>query len=230
LITCYPDDNAADHDEGAGRGDGPADRIVVVLHRQGGSMRTPARRLTRLSLALATLAAVIPIALASAGPAAATTTVTVPASTQGGVPAGVSVLNGDTIVFSASGSAGYGYEGAAPCAGYPATSPDGSRYLNGISCGPKPDPNATLSGAAIGLLIARIGGSGSWFAIGNGGTITTTGSGPLYLAYNDVPGLYGDNTGSYSVTVNDEGGGTRCSPDGCCPPNGCKCPPGGCPE
>jgi hypothetical protein len=68
-------------------------------------------------------------------------------------------------------------------------------------------------------LIAKIG-SGSWFAVGSGGTIgKATASGELYLAYNDS--VYSDNTGSYSATVNDKGflsgggGGDPCPPAGC---------------
>jgi hypothetical protein len=162
------------------------------------------------------------LALTLAPAAHASSTVTVPASASGGVSTSVSVLSGDSITITASGSAGYGYEGAAPCAGYPATYPDGSRYLGSTNCGPKDDPNAALSGGAIGLLIARIGG-GPWFAVGTSATFTASAYGTLVVAYNDS--VYSDNTGSYSVTVTDNGGGVpRCPPDGCihgCPPSGC---------
>ena len=132
--------------------------------------------------------------------------VTVPADAQGGVDTGISALSGDRIVITGSGAAGYGYEGAQPCAGYPTTHPDGSRYLGSFNCGPKDDPNATLPGAAIGLLIARIG-SGAWFAVGTGTSVTAGGSGDIYLAYNDT--AYSDNTGSYSATVTITSSGSR---------------------
>lgn len=134
---------------------------------------------------------------------------------------GVSALAGDSIVFTGSGSAGYGYEGSAPCVGYPTTYPDGSRYLGSVNCGPKDDPNATLAGAAIGLLIAKIG-AGPWFAVGTGKTVTAGSSGYVYLAYNDS--IYSDNTGSYSATVTDNGGGGGGGDGG----GGGECPPSGC--
>jgi hypothetical protein len=128
---------------------------------------------------------------------ASSVTVTIPANAASGVAA-VSVTSGEQVTVSASGSAGYGYEGASPCVGYPTTHPDGSRYLGTYSCGPKLDPNAALSGQAIGLLIARIG-SGPWFQVGASDSFTAPASGTLVLAYNDD--IYSDNTGSYTATV-----------------------------
>jgi hypothetical protein len=66
------------------------------------------------------------------------------------VNTGIYALKGDKIVITGSGSAGYGYEGAQPCVGYPTTHPDGSRYLGSFNCSPKDDPNAIRPGAAIG--------------------------------------------------------------------------------
>jgi hypothetical protein len=140
-------------------------------------------------------------------------TVSVPASASAGVSAG-GVTTGALVTISASGSAGYGYQGGSgACAGYPTTHPDGSRYLGSTDCGPKDDPNATLSGDAVGLLIARIG-DGAWFAVGAGDNFTAAQSGALTVAYNDS--VYSDNTGSYSVTVTQivYGGGGSC-PQGC---------------
>lgn len=180
-------------------------------------MRECARRLA--ASAVATLSVVVPLVLSGTGRAladAGTATVTVPADARAGI-ATVTVQAGDTLVFTGSGSARYGTEGSQPCVGDPFTHPDGSRFLGGINCGPKDDPNATLPGAAIGLLIARIG-SGSWFAVGTGSTIArAAASGEVYLAYNDS--VYSDNTGSYSATIDDEGfipgdGGDHC-PTGC---------------
>lgn len=64
---------------------------------------------------------------------------------------------------------------------------------------PKPDPNAALSGADIGLLLGNIGQG--WFASGTSDQFTATTGGILFLLYNDVPGHYADNSGSYQVTV-----------------------------
>ena len=131
--------------------------------------------------------------------AATTVSIRVPAASSAGV-ASIAVAAGDGITVSASGSAQYGYEGAQPCVGVPTTYPDGTRYLGQLNCGPKDDPNAKLSGAAIGLLIARIG-NGAWFGVGSRSAFTAGGTGILYFAYNDVS--YQDNTGSYLVTVTD---------------------------
>jgi hypothetical protein len=134
-----------------------------------------------------------------------TASVRVPADAQDGVNTGVYAIKGDTIAITGRGSAGYGYEGAQPCAGYPTTDPGGSRYLGSFNCGPKDDPNATLSGAAIGLLIARIGGE-AWFGVGTGTTVTAGSSGYIYLAYNDS--VNSDNTGAYTATITNNGTGT----------------------
>ena len=128
--------------------------------------------------------------------------VVVPADAEGGVNTGIYALKGDTIVITATGTAGYGYEGTPPCVGYPTTDPDGNRYLGNLNCGPKDDPDAALPGAAIGLLIARFGG-GAWFAVGTGTTVTAHRNGYIYLAYNDT--AYTDNTGSYSATITKHG-------------------------
>lgn len=143
-------------------------------------------------------------------------TTTVPASDSSGVATALFVNAGDTVSVTATGSAGYGYEGRSGCVGYPTTHPDGSRYVGGKSCGPKTDPNAQLSGAAIGLLIGRVG-SGPWFAVGASSDVKIRLDGTLTLAYNDVLGEYPDNTGSYSavVTIVATGGGGSCQGDQC---------------
>lgn len=133
-------------------------------------------------------------------PAWATTTV--PARNANGVVT-ISAGVNDFIIIEATGKAGYGEEGSPPCVGKPLTDPDGNRYLNGTECGgPKDDPNATLSGAAIGLLIARVG-SGPWFAAGSATAFCTSSAGNITVAYNDS--YYPDNTGSYSVVVSNHG-------------------------
>jgi hypothetical protein len=138
-------------------------------------------------------------------PAAQAAEITTPATVSAKAAAGVSTIEvsttGDaTYTISATGSAGYGYQGGTgPCAGYPTTEPDGSRYLGGTSCGgPKDDPNATLAGYPIGLLIGKVG-NGAWFAVGADGSVPSGVSGMLTLAYNDSD--YSDNSGSYSVTI-----------------------------
>lgn len=125
-------------------------------------------------------------------------TLTVPANADGGVPAGIDLTIGGGYSISGTGSAQYGYDPADPCGGYPVTHPDGSRSLGTISCGAKHDPGATLPSAPIGALIWRIG-TGPWQSAP--ASFTAVSAGPLYLAYNDDPGLYGDNSGSYTAIV-----------------------------
>jgi hypothetical protein len=130
-----------------------------------------------------------------------TTDATVSAKASAGVSTIVVSTTGDaTYTIAATGSAAYGYQGGTgPCAGYPTTDPDGSRYLGGTSCGgPKDDPNATLAGYPIGLLIGKVG-DGAWFPIGASGGVPSGVSGILTLAYNDS--VYTDNSGSYAVTI-----------------------------
>lgn len=162
-------------------------------------MRGSVRKLINLSMV--TLAAAASITVTGAGPAAASYTyqVTVPANAQGGVNTGILDNGTDLITVTASGSAGYGYEGTQPCVGYPTTHPDGSRYLGSVNCGPKNDPNAALPGAAIGLLIGKIGTT-KWFSVGSGPTEPGCYQGWVFLAYNDS--TYSDNTGSYTATIN----------------------------
>lgn len=151
-----------------------------------------------------------PSGSSSAPPTGAkTASVTVPADSQDGVKTGIYARKGDKIVITGSGSAGYGYDGTEGCVGSPTTHPDGSRYLGSFRCSPKDDPEAVLSRAAIGQLVARIGG-GPWFGVGSGTTITAGRSGYIYLAYNDS--AYSDNTGSYSARVTSKGTGSLASP------------------
>jgi hypothetical protein len=141
------------------------------------------------------------MAMPAARAAVITTNVSVPAKPLTGV-ASISVdTTGDaSYTITAAGSAGYGYQGGTgPCAGYPTTDPAGNRFLDGVSCGgPKDDPDATLSGYPIGLLIGKVG-SGAWFPIGADGSIPNGETGTLTLAYNDS--IATDNTGSYAVTI-----------------------------
>ncbi len=74
--------------------------------------------------------------------------------------------------------------------------------IAGVNVSPYPCGWAGACWAAVGLpsfsLVGRIGESGTPFFVGSG-PITLTGSGELYLTYNDW--LYSDNSGGYSVTV-----------------------------
>jgi hypothetical protein len=118
--------------------------------------------------------------------------------TRPGVSGGMYALAGQLITFKASGSAGYGYEGAGDCAGYPVTDAYGNRSVNGVGCPLKYDPQAPVPGAPIGALIVRIG-DGPWMAAMTAGGLRTRTAGKLYLGFNDT--YAPDNTGGYSVVV-----------------------------
>lgn len=71
------------------------------------------------------------------------------------------VSTGDSVQFSATGQATYGYEGS-PVNSAPYTNPDGERFVNGKSIGKKSDPNALIH-APIGILIGKISEEGKFF-------------------------------------------------------------------
>ena len=111
-----------------------------------------------------------------------------------GLDTGIRVPAGARVHVSASGIAVYGTE----CGGLVA--PDGMRFGGaGVSCaGQKYDGAATAPSAPIGGLLARIG-SGAWQYAGSGWQTTNHLGGSIFLLFNDS--YNGDNSGSYSVTV-----------------------------
>lgn len=152
---------------------------------------------TRTKLA-ALAAAILALSLIVVPQAQASYTVTITVSASNPSGTAIIVYAKEFITITATGSATYGYEGTTPCVGYPVTDPDGSRYLGSTNCGPKYDPNATLHGAAVGLLIARIAGT-PWLDVGASNSYCVNSYGSLELAYNDS--VYSDNTGSYTVVI-----------------------------
>lgn len=118
-----------------------------------------------------------------------------------GLDTGINLVPDTHVTIIAHGLASYGEEGAPNCTGYPLTTPDGQRFLNGKRCPPKIDPNAVLPYAPIGELLANVGPASSWIAAGSIYSATTYTSGQLFLLYNDNSLYYSDNSGSYNVTV-----------------------------
>ncbi|MBL1110697.1 hypothetical protein JK361_40235 [Streptomyces sp. 5-8] len=125
-------------------------------------------------------------------------TVTVPAKTEGGVKCGVTVQRDDIFTISASGRAQYD-QGQTPRVTYP----DGTRYINDKFAGAHVS-QTVLPGAPVGSLIARVG-SGPWFAVGSCQTFRAQENGEITVAYNDRPGMYGDNSGEYTALVENHG-------------------------
>lgn len=84
---------------------------------------------------------------------------------------------------------------------YPATTPDGDRFASGTDISKKIDLNVLYPGP-VGALVGKIGLNGNYFFIGSGGQLSTVPrTENLFLCFNDVTGSFGDNFGSYTVTV-----------------------------
>lgn len=120
-------------------------------------------------------------------------------ASQDCINTGVEVSSGESVQFSASGQANYGYEGS-PVNAEPLTNPNGNRFVNGRSIGQKIDTNALFPQAPIGGLIGIIDNNNYFFVGGNNKVIMPK-SGTLYLCYNDVANQYDNNKGSYLVSI-----------------------------
>ena len=131
---------------------------------------------------------------AGAGPAqgqVTTITVVVPAGAEAGVPTGVTLAAGDRVAITASGVAQTNPE-------FPVTGPDGL-YPDGNS-GPCPFGEfPCLAETRASALVGRVG-AGQWTYVGSGPTVLT-GVGDVWLAYNDAPGFFGDNSGRYEAVL-----------------------------
>lgn len=141
------------------------------------------RRFLLMLTLVAVVGAATPI---SAAQRSGTQTVMVPATAlpqTGGVNAGFTLKAGLPITLTASGQSLY-------CGGGCPADPNGQPLNQLVSTAPVPT-------APIGTLLAKIG-DGAWVAVGSG-PVTLTGSGTLFLAYNDTYG--GDNSGTYTVTL-----------------------------
>ncbi len=120
-----------------------------------------------------------------------------------GLDTGIDVPSGSRLTIKASGKAKFGLTDITQdCNTTDVTNPNGQRILaDGTTCPGKIDPAAVLPTSPVGTLIAKIGSSG-WFPVGSSFSRTIHNmSGRLFLLYNDVPGLYSDNSGSYQVKV-----------------------------
>jgi Cutinase len=140
------------------------------------------------------------IALHLAVPATAPQ-IDVPAITEPtgpGVSSHLYIVPGQHLYVSASGTAGYGYEGAEGCVGFPVVTPEGDRSVDGVDCGPKIDPNAPVTTVGIGALIAKVG-DGPWFYPLLPGGVRATTAGLVSFGFNDQ--YAPDDSGSYTVTA-----------------------------
>ncbi len=111
-------------------------------------------------------------------------TVSVPGN-QAWTPTGITVTQGQTLSFNASGQVGWA-QGASNVTG-----PDGN---NSATNAQYPVPNK-----GVGALIGRVGPNGQPFAIGSQGRVTMPASGELFLGVND--NYLTDNRGSFTVQI-----------------------------
>lgn len=122
-----------------------------------------------------------------------------------------------TISAPATPSASYTPTSDGTCIGGPImTDPNGIRYVGGKACGAKIDPTANDPKAYVGQLLYGISCNGAtkptWYAAGTSTQFTLDAAtycagnssqpATLSLLYNDTPGGYTNNSGSYSVSVN----------------------------
>jgi hypothetical protein len=155
------------------------------------------RTLQGLTLGVIALALVLAASATAIQPVTITTTTyAVSGSAVPGATTGL-VLNGDTVTLTATGA-------VCPYSGAVCPGPNGnSGYdTNSSAYGGFPAPGAPAWG-----LVARVG-SGAWTHVGSGPT-PVSGTGQLQFAVNDD--FLGDNSGSFTVTVN-ANSGSGCTP------------------
>src|SRR5262249_49138757 len=112
----------------------------------------------------------------------------------------IQLTSGDRLTLKASGSA---HHAGTACDDAP-TNPDGVSIVNGIPC--QAVVQDIYSPAPMGTLLGNIVPAGTtppttWFVMGSNYSVTVWASGELYLIYNDIPGAYNDNNGSYQINI-----------------------------
>jgi hypothetical protein len=115
---------------------------------------------------------------------------------------GIDVQEDDEIAIEADGEWCYGVFTPEEC-----NDADGDPTNDGGNQ-PEPHTGAPLENDYLGLLVARVGTTGDWTAIGVSGSFTAPTGGRLYLIINDKTGFYGDNEGSLTVTIGTPGNAT----------------------
>ncbi|MCT7377956.1 LecA/PA-IL family lectin [Chelativorans salis] len=115
-------------------------------------------------------------------------TCTLEATAEKGVKSGVTVSSGDKISITVTGKASYGPS-------YPEFDPDGDPQNQ--------DPGALLPGTNVGACLMRIGsGPNPYRPVGKGlSDYHVQEEGEIAFFYNDDPGEYGNNRGSFEITL-----------------------------
>ena len=158
------------------------------------------RILKSLTLVGATIVLVLAAQAIAAGPTTVSSTYTVGSLTVPGVDTGLVLRTGQSVTVTATGSVCP--HDLAFCVG-----PDGDPSIDTTH---SEYGGWVLPGAPAYGLVGRVG-DGPWVQVGSGPT-TLSGSGDLVFAVNDEYGAFGDNSGSFTVTIS--------SSSGCYPGNG----------
>jgi hypothetical protein len=142
---------------------------------------------------IAAALAVAGVAFTAAPAMAAPVTITLPGTAAGFQPTGITVSPAHPVQLDATGNIDYGCNNFNGCAGNPdGVAPSGEVF-------PAADSSFLAPGLRMFSLVGKIG-DGAPFQLGKGPIVLTAGNGPLSIAYNDSS--WGDNIGSYSVTLN----------------------------
>lgn len=100
---------------------------------------------------------------------------------------GIDIKGGDLVSISSVPS-----ESNPPC--------DGK-----VGCPPYRDPDDVIkdgfAGNDLKALIGKIGDEGMVFSVGGGAEFIATGTGRLFIGYNDCEGCFDDNTGVFEATI-----------------------------
>jgi hypothetical protein len=119
-----------------------------------------------------------------------------PGDFDGWTPTSVALAPGDTLSITATGCICFG---GLPCPGEMETNPDGS-YCWDPSQLPDYPPGFTCEDATHLSLVGKIGDF-PCFTVGSAFSAVVPNAGQLFLAYNDRPGGFFDNSGSFSIDV-----------------------------
>ena len=140
-----------------------------------------------LALVVATIALVFAVSGNAAKPGTVSNVYTVGVQKVPGVDTGLLLKKGRSVTVTATGAA---------CPHDPSVcvGPDGDPSVDTPASG-----GWLLPGAPAWGLVGRVG-DGPWVQVGSGPT-TLSGSGDLVFAMNDQLNAYGDNSGSFTVTV-----------------------------
>jgi putative cell wall-binding protein len=178
-----------------------ADGVAAVRPGKGRWSRRLRAAVAGLVLTSSAGAALVPVLAAGAADPGMTVSATLDPSSSQPLDTGIDVTPGQRLFGGATGEAQYGLDACHGTTVEEVTvDPDGFRTdAGGAPCdvSAKVDPGAVDGSDPVGALIGRIGDS-SWFMLGSGGPIPITSSGRLVVAFNDTPGGYGDNHGSYT--------------------------------